>query len=139
MYIRFRDQVASLQEERPTAIPSKPPYAAKAEGNVCCVNCFTLNLPPIWQSYRWGHPVMKPKTLDAARTHHSLPAMQPGTGRLQGTFHLDEGPVTLIAPAALSQGSCTALADFFELFLRRAKSAAPTPGLFPLGRKMVSG
>jgi polyisoprenoid-binding protein YceI len=84
-----------------------------------------------------GHSVMKPTTLDAARTHHSLSATQAGTGRLQGTFNLDEGPVTLIAPATLSEGSCTALADFFELFLRRAKSDAAATGVFPLRRKTV--
>jgi hypothetical protein len=81
---------------------------------------------------------MKPTTPDAAPTHRSLPAMQPGTGRLQGTFHLDEGPVTLIAPATLSQGSCTVLAGFFELFLRRAKGDPAAPGSFPLRRKMVN-
>ena len=80
---------------------------------------------------------MKPTTLDAARTHHSLPAMQPQTGSLQGTFNLDEGPVTLIAPATLSDGSCTALAEFFELFLRRAKSDPAPTALFPLRRKTV--
>jgi hypothetical protein len=117
------------------------------------VNYFTLNLPTICQSYGrpsalppaggenkskfGGHSVMKPTILDAARTHHSPAAMQPETGRLQGPFNLDEGPVTLIAPSTLSQGSCTALADFFELFLRRATSNAAATGVFPLRRKTV--
>jgi hypothetical protein len=82
-----------------------------------------------------GDSVMKPISLGAAQTHHSLPAMQPETGRLQGTFNLDEGPVTLVAPATLSEGSCTALAEFFELFLRRATSDPAPTGLFPLRRK----
>jgi len=63
--------------------------------------------------------------------------MQLETGRLQGTFNLDEGPVTLNAPAKLSEESCTALVDFFELFLRRAKSDAVATGVFPLRRKTV--
>lgn len=78
---------------------------------------------------------MKLTTLDAARTRHSLPAMQTATGRLQGTFNLDEGPVTLNAPATLSEESCTALVDFFELFLRRAKSDGAATGVFRLRRK----
>jgi hypothetical protein len=35
--------------------------------------------------------MMKPTTLEAARSHHSLPAMRSETGRLQGSFDLDEG------------------------------------------------
>jgi hypothetical protein len=40
---------------------------------------------------------------------------------LQTTFNVDEGPVTLTAPATLSETSSAALADLFELFLRRVQ------------------
>jgi hypothetical protein len=64
---------------------------------------------------------VKPATPAAARTRQSMPAMRPKTGMLQTTFNLDEGPVTLIAPATLSEHSSEALADLFELFLRRVQ------------------
>jgi hypothetical protein len=40
---------------------------------------------------------------------------------LQTIFNVDEGPVTLTAPATLSETSSAALADLFELFLRRVQ------------------
>jgi hypothetical protein len=43
---------------------------------------------------------------------------------LQAIFNLDEGPVVVVAPATLSETSSAALADLFELFLRRIKSDA---------------
>jgi hypothetical protein len=43
---------------------------------------------------------------------------------LQAIFNVDEGPVIVIAPATLSETSSAALADLFELFLRRVKSDA---------------
>jgi hypothetical protein len=67
---------------------------------------------------------MPPATPDPVQTERSPPAMQPKTGMLQAIFNLDEGPVTLVAPATLSETSSAALADLFELFLRRAKSDA---------------
>lgn len=45
----------------------------------------------------------------------------PKVGLLQEVFNLDEGPVTLIVPATLSEESYADLADQLELFLRRAK------------------
>jgi hypothetical protein len=65
--------------------------------------------------------------------HHAVGPAAAGSDRV----NLDEGPVTLMAPATLSGGSCNALADFFELFLRRAKSDAAATGLFPRRRKTV--
>jgi hypothetical protein len=62
---------------------------------------------------------VKPATPDAAQPQRSPSAKQPNTGLLQTTFNLDEGPVTLIAPATLSETSSAALADLFELFPRR--------------------
>jgi hypothetical protein len=67
---------------------------------------------------------VRPATLDAARTQRSPPAKQPKTGMLQAIFNVDEGPVIVIAPATLSETSSAALADLFELFLRRVKSDA---------------
>ena len=67
---------------------------------------------------------MRPAILDAARTQRSPPAKQPKTGMLQAIFNVDEGPVIVIAPATLSETSSAALADLFELFLRRVKSDA---------------
>jgi hypothetical protein len=43
---------------------------------------------------------------------------------LEETFNLDEGPVTLTFPAALSEDSYSDLEAQFELFLRRAKRRA---------------
>jgi hypothetical protein len=67
---------------------------------------------------------VRPATQDAARIQRSPPAKQPKTGMLQAIFNVDEGPVIVIAPAALSDTSSAALADLFELFLRRIKSDA---------------
>ena len=67
---------------------------------------------------------MRPATLNAVRTQRSPPAKQPKTGMLQAIFNVDEGPVVVIAPAMLSETSSAALADLFELFLRRIKSDA---------------
>jgi hypothetical protein len=50
------------------------------------------------------------------------PAAKPGT--LQEVFNLEEGPVTLTFPANLSSASYKDLADYFELFLRKAKRRA---------------
>jgi hypothetical protein len=43
---------------------------------------------------------------------------------MQEVFNLDEGPVTLTFPAALSSESYADLVDQLELFLRRAKRRA---------------
>jgi hypothetical protein len=43
---------------------------------------------------------------------------------LQEVFNLDEGPVTLSFPSALSQESYEELKDQLELFLRRAQRRA---------------
>jgi hypothetical protein len=67
--------------------------------------------------------------------HHAVGPVVAAAG--SDLVNLDEGPVTLMAPATLSEGSCNALADFFELFLRRAKSDAAATDLFPLRRKTV--
>jgi hypothetical protein len=64
---------------------------------------------------------VKPATPVAARSRHSAPPIQPKTGMLQTIFNVDEGPVTLTAPATLSETSSAALADLFELFLRRVQ------------------
>ena len=43
------------------------------------------------------------------------------SGMLQEVFNLDEGPVTLTFPAQMSTTSYMDLADYFQLFLRKAK------------------
>jgi hypothetical protein len=48
----------------------------------------------------------------------------PKPGVLQEVFNLDEGPVTLSFPSALSQESYEELKDQLELFLRRAQRRA---------------
>jgi hypothetical protein len=67
---------------------------------------------------------MKPVTTGAAQAQRSLAGMQPKPGMSHSIFNLDEGPVTLIAPATLSETSYSALADLFEEYLRRAKRDA---------------
>jgi hypothetical protein len=54
----------------------------------------------------------------------TAPTQPPKVGLLQEVFNLDEGPVTLIVPATLSEESYADLADQLELFLRRAKRRA---------------
>jgi hypothetical protein len=49
--------------------------------------------------------------------------MQPKAGMLHSIFNFDEGPVTLIAPATLSETSYSTLADLIEQYLRRARDA----------------
>jgi hypothetical protein len=53
-----------------------------------------------------------------------------GPGMLEETFNLDEGPVTITFPAAISTESFADLSDQLQLFLRRAKrrSAARKDG-----------
>jgi hypothetical protein len=55
--------------------------------------------------------------------------MQPKAGMSHSIFNLDEGPVTLMAPATLSETSYSALADLLEEYLRRAKRDANNNGL----------
>jgi hypothetical protein len=57
---------------------------------------------------------MKPVTPGAAQGQHSQVGMQPKAGMSHSFFNLDEGPVTLIAPATLSETSYFALADLLE-------------------------
>ena len=52
------------------------------------------------------------------------PPAPPKPGMMQEVFNLDEGPVTLTFPAALSSESYADLVDQLELFLRRAKRRA---------------
>ena len=47
-----------------------------------------------------------------------------GAGWICKVFNLDEGPVTLIFPSALSSDSYEDLASHLELFLRKAKRRA---------------
>jgi hypothetical protein len=67
---------------------------------------------------------MKPVTPDAAQGERSQAGMQPKAGMSHSIFNLDEGSVTLIAPATLSETSYSALADLLEQYLRRAKPDA---------------
>jgi hypothetical protein len=68
---------------------------------------------------------MKPVAPDEAQAQQlSQVGMQPKAGMLHSIFNLDEGPVTLIAPATLSETSYSALADLLEQYLRRAKREA---------------
>jgi hypothetical protein len=67
---------------------------------------------------------MKPITPDAAQAQRAQVGMQPKAGMMHSIFNLDEGPVTLIAPATLSEKSYSALADLIEQYLRRAKRDA---------------
>jgi hypothetical protein len=67
---------------------------------------------------------MKPETPDAGQAQCSQEGMQPKVGMLHSIFTLDEGPVTLIAPATLSETSYSTLADLIEQYLRRAKRDA---------------
>jgi hypothetical protein len=67
---------------------------------------------------------MKPETPDAGQAQRSQEEMQPKVGMLHSIFTLDEGPVTLIAPATLSETSYSTLADLIEQYLRRAKRDA---------------
>jgi hypothetical protein len=67
---------------------------------------------------------MKPVTPDAAQAQPSQVGMQPKAGMLHSIFNFDEGPVTLIAPATLSETSYSALADLLEQYFRRAKRDA---------------
>ncbi|MGH6665251.1 MAG: hypothetical protein ACREB2_10170 [Pseudolabrys sp.] len=57
-----------------------------------------------------------------------LLAGQVKPGVLQEVFNLDEGPVTLTAPATISAASYKDLEDQLELFLRRAKRRITKPG-----------
>jgi hypothetical protein len=68
---------------------------------------------------------MKPVIPDAAQAQRSQAGMQPKAGMSHSIFNLDEGPVTLIAPATLSETSYSALADLLEEYLRRAKRDVP--------------
>jgi hypothetical protein len=72
---------------------------------------------------------MKPVTPGAAQAQRSQAGMQPKAGMSHSIFNLDEGPVTLIAPATLSETSYSALADLLEEYLRRAKRDANNNGL----------
>ena len=72
---------------------------------------------------------MKPVTAGAAQAQRSQSGMQPKAGMSHSIFNLDEGPVTLIAPATLSETSYSALADLLEEYLRRAKRDANNNGL----------
>jgi hypothetical protein len=70
---------------------------------------------------------MKTTIADATQAQRST--VERKAGMLHSIFNLDEGPVTLIAPAMLSEMSSAALADLFEQFLRRAKRDANNIGL----------
>jgi hypothetical protein len=73
---------------------------------------------------------MKPATPHTAQVQQpSQVGMQPKTGMLHSIFNFDEGPVTLIAPATLSETSYSALADLIEQYLRRAKRDANNSSL----------
>jgi hypothetical protein len=71
-------------------------------------------------------PLMNEAAINAIRgaMPKPLPATPPKPGMLQEVFNLDEGPVTLSFPSALSQESYEDLKDQLELFLRRAQRRA---------------
>ncbi len=58
------------------------------------------------------------RLLDQTSTSVKRPAM------LQEVFNLDEGPVTLTFPSALSAASYEDLEDHLQIFLRKAKRRA---------------
>jgi hypothetical protein len=47
---------------------------------------------------------------------------------LHSIFNFDEGPVTFIAPATLSETSYSVLAELLEQYIRRAKRDANNDG-----------
>ena len=68
---------------------------------------------------------MKPVTPDAAQAQEpSQVGTQPKAGMLHSIFNFDEGPVTFIAPATLSETSYSVLAELLEQYIRRAKRDA---------------
>jgi hypothetical protein len=68
------------------------------------------------------NPPVTPQPQPPAKPGFALPPAKPGM--LQEVFNLDEGPVTLSFPSALSQESYEELKDQLELFLRRAQRRA---------------
>jgi hypothetical protein len=72
---------------------------------------------------------MKPVTPDAAQAQQPSQVGMPKAGMLHSIFNFDEGPVTLIAPATLSETSYSALADLLEQYFRRAKRDAKNNSL----------